>query len=128
MGKALGIWQIFLGVFIIFVYATIIRHLGLSNIVYEALYTIEIYIIDYLYSSIYMFIVILGSMFLICGIVSLLICQKLNHNEPTVKIPVYFLLVGIFSYFVMDLIGAVLSLCVGILALSKNKALKGYID
>lgn len=50
--------------------------------------------------------------------------NKLDEQKIEVKLPVWFIFVGLVSYLLMDIPGAVLYLSAGILALAKNKSMR----
>ncbi|MFP5115608.1 hypothetical protein ACSU64_25055 [Bacillaceae bacterium C204] len=120
-----SLWQILSGLLTIFVYASFIKNEGLhasSNTLgkLEAAQSI--------FGSLYMFSVSFGMLFVILGIINLVLAKTLKDDQPEVRKPIWFILLGILSYFVMDILGAFLFLSGGILAIAKNKSISKLVN
>ena len=118
-----GIWQILNGLITIFIYASYHRRQGLDLIDYSVT-IIEAEAISQLFGSIYMFIVTFGMIYVIAGILLIYLSRKMTDNRVLYVIPIVVVTMGLIAYFVMDVISVIFCLLTGLLALSKNKAIK----
>jgi cytochrome c biogenesis protein CcdA len=115
-----SIWQIVSGLLTIFVYASFIKNQGLNSL-YNTLAKLEA--AQSIFGSMYMFSVSFGMLFVILGILNLVLAKTLRDNKAEVKKPIWFILLGFSSYLVMDILGSLMFLSAGILALAKNKSI-----
>ncbi|SDM51847.1 hypothetical protein SAMN04488137_0539 [Fictibacillus solisalsi] len=113
-------WQILSGLLTIFAYGSYIKSKGSS--IHDTSFA-QMKAIQSLFGSLYSFTVTFGMLFVILGIVNLYLVRSLKDDKVEVKRSVWFLVLGVSSYFLMDFIGAVLFLSAGILALAKNKTI-----
>ncbi|WP_040207405.1 hypothetical protein [Neobacillus jeddahensis] len=120
-----SIWQIVSGLLTIFVYASFIKNEGLNSS-YNTLAKLEA--AQSIFGSLYMFSVSFGMLFVILGVINFILAKTLNDHKVEVKKPIWFILLGFASYFVMDLIGAFMFLTAGILALAKNKSISKILN
>lgn len=120
-----SLWQILSGLLTIFVYASFIKNEGLhaSSNTLEKLEAAQS-----IFGSLYMFSVSFGMLFVILGILNLVLAKTLKDDQPEVRKPIWFILLGILSYFVMDILGAFLFLSGGILAIAKNKSISKLVN
>jgi hypothetical protein len=116
-----AIWEIFTGTVTILFYASVIKKQGLS--VRETSFE-KMEAIQSLFGSMYMFAVTFGMIFITLGFINLYLMNKLDEQKIEVKLPVWFIFVGLGSYLLMDIPGAVLYFSAGILALAKNKSMR----
>lgn len=116
-----AIWEIFTGAVTMLFYASAIKKQGLS--VRETSFG-KMEAIQSLFGSMYMFAVTFGMIFITLGFINLYLMNKLDEQKIEVKLPVWFIFVGLVSYLLMDIPGAVLYLSAGILALAKNKSMR----
>jgi uncharacterized membrane protein HdeD (DUF308 family) len=115
-----SIWQIVSGLLTIFVYASFIKNKGLHS-TYPTIAKLEA--AQSIFGSLYMFAVTFGMLFLILGILNFVLAKSLKDDKAEVKKPIWFLLLGLASYFVMDILGSLMFLSAGLLALAKNKSI-----
>ncbi|WP_180349952.1 hypothetical protein [Bacillus sp. D386] len=120
-----SIWQIVSGLLTIFVYASYIKNEGLNSD-YNTLAKLEA--AQSIFGSLYMFSVSFGMLFVISGIVNFVMAKLLKDNQLEVKKPIWFILIGVTSYLVMDLLGSLMFLSAGILALAKNKSISKIVN
>ncbi|QFK71640.1 hypothetical protein F7984_10575 [Pradoshia sp. D12] len=120
-----SIWQIVSGLLTIFVYASYIKNEGLNSD-YNTLAKLEA--AQSIFGSLYMFSVSFGMLFVILGIVNFVMAKLLKDNQLEVKKPIWFILIGVTSYLVMDLLGSLMFLSAGILALAKNKSISKIVN
>lgn len=120
-----SLWQILSGLLTIFVYASFIKNEGLhaSSNTLEKLEAAQS-----IFGSLYMFSVSFGMLFVILGIMNLVLAKTLKDDQPEVRKPIWFILLGILSYFVMDILGAFLFLSGGILTIAKNKSISKLVN
>lgn len=121
----LGTWQIIDGLITILFYGIPHQHelVDNSNILMGEIYTLEIY-----FGDIYNFIIIFGLLLIGLGLINLILAKNYILNTNTnFKIGVWLIFIGIFSYFIMDIISVLLSISAGIIFLAKNKSLKASI-
>lgn len=120
-----GVWQVIMGFLTIFVYATHHRRQGL-DMIYDAmpLPLIEAEAMNSLFGSIYMFIVTFGTLFVVLGVINLILQTKIKDNKVEKKKPLFFLICGIGTYFLMDLLSTILLVSASILMLAKNKSIE----
>lgn len=115
-----AIWQIFSGLITIFIYGSFVKTLGIE--IQETTFA-QMKAVQSLFGSLYTFTVTFGIMFVVIGLFHLYIARNLEDNKVKVKLSSWFILIGAASYFLMDIISAVLFLSAGILALAKNKSI-----
>lgn len=120
-----SLWQILSGLLTIFVYASFIKNEGL-HASFNTLEKLEA--AQSIFGSLYMFSVSFGMLFVILGIINLVLAKTLKDDQPEVRKPIWFILLGILSYFVMDILGAFLFLSGGILAIAKNKSISKLVN
>lgn len=120
-----SIWQIVSGLLTIFVYASYIKNEGLNKS-FNTLPNLEA--AQSIFGSLYMFSVAFGMLFVILGIVNYVLAKTLKDDKVEVKKPFWFILLGVASYLVMDLLGALMFLSAGILALAKNKSISKLVN
>jgi hypothetical protein len=120
-----SIWQIVSGLLTIFVYASFIKREGLHSS-YNTFAKLEA--AQSIFGSLYMFSVSFGMLFVILGISNFVLAKSLKNDKVEVKKPIWFILLGLASYLVMDLLGALMFLSAGILALAKNKSLSKMVN
>lgn len=113
-------WQILSGLLTIFAYGSYIKSKGSG--IHDTSFA-QMKAMQSLFGSLYSFTVTFGMLFVILGIVNLYLVRSLKDDKVEVKRSVWFLVLGVSSYFLMDFIGAVLFLSAGILALAKNKTI-----
>ena len=119
-----GIWQVAMGFLTIFVYAPRHRREGL-DLIYEAapLPLVEAEAINSLFSSLYMFIVTFGMLFVVLGLINIFLSTKIKDNKVEKKIPLFLLICGVGVYFLMDFISTIMLVSASILMLAKNKSI-----
>jgi cytochrome c biogenesis protein CcdA len=115
-----SIWQIVSGLLTIFVYASYIKQEGL-NASYNTLAKLEA--AQSIFGSMYMFSVSFGMLFVLLGILNLFLGKSLKDDKAEIKKPVWFIILGLASYLMMDILGSLMFLSTGILALAKNKSI-----
>ncbi|MBD8068663.1 hypothetical protein [Bacillus sp. PS06] len=115
-----SIWQITTGLLTIFVYASYIKSEGLKDS-YTSFVNLEA--AESIFGSLYMFSVSFGMLFVILGILNFVLARTLKDDQTEVKKPIWFISLGLASYFVMDILASILFLSAGILALAKNKSI-----
>ncbi|MGG1679571.1 hypothetical protein ACIFOT_28200 [Neobacillus sp. NRS-1170] len=115
-----SLWQIVSGLLTIFVYASFLKKEGL-NTSYNTVAKLEA--AQSIFGSLYMFSVSFGLLFVILGIVNFVLAKSMKDDQPEIKKPIWFIVLGILSYLVMDILGAFLFLSAGILAIAKNKTI-----
>lgn len=84
--------------------------------------------IQSLFGSLYMFSVSFGMLFIALGLINFLVAKNLKDNEVTVKVPIWLFIIGLASYFMMDILSSLMFLSGGILALAKNKSIVKLSD
>ncbi len=115
-----SIWQITSGLLTIFLYASYIKSEGLKTS-HNSIATLEA--VQSVFGSLYMFSVSFGMLFVILGIINIILSKTLKDDKTEVKKPIWFIFLGLASYFVMDILGSLMFLSAGILALAKNKSI-----
>lgn len=120
-----SIWQITSGLLTIFLYASYIKTEGLKTS-YTSIANLEA--AQSAFGSLYMFSVSFGMIFVILGILNFVLAKTLKDDQTEVKKPIWFILLGLASYFVMDILASILFLSAGILALAKNKSISKLLN
>ncbi|UGB33190.1 hypothetical protein [Metabacillus sp. B2-18] len=115
-----AIWQIISGLLTIFLYASYIKSEGLKAS-YNSVAKLEA--LESVFGSLYMFSVTFGMMFVVLGILNIWLSKTLRDDQIEMKKPIWFILLGLASYFVMDILGSIMFLSAGFLALAKNKSI-----
>lgn len=114
-------WQILSGVVTILIYSTWIKGQGFKVTGNSPL---NISASQSVIDSIYIFSTTLGMLFLGLGLLNLYLSRKLRNNKIEKKIPVWFIICGITSYFLMDFISCITFIISGIVAMARNKSIK----
>lgn len=115
-----AIWQIISGLLTIFLYASYIKSEGLKAS-YNSIAKLEA--VESIFGSLYMFSVTFGMIFVVLGILNLWLSKTLKDDQIEMKKPIWFILLGLASYLVMDILGSIMFLSAGIFALAKNKSI-----
>lgn len=115
-------WQLLDGLITIFFYGPYIRQKG-SHI--DELSFGEKQGLNSLFGSIYSFVSIYGILLILLGLITIYLTKSYLKNDIVPKkVPFWFLICGIFSYFTMDIISLVLYMGAGIIILAKNRSIK----
>ncbi|MFC0270367.1 hypothetical protein ACFFIX_02690 [Metabacillus herbersteinensis] len=115
-----SIWQMGSGLLTIFFYASLIKKEGLRST--ENTFA-KLEATQSIFGSLYMFTVTFGMLFVVMGVVNLYLAKTLKDDEVEYKKPIWFILLGLVTYFLMDIVGSLMFLSSGILALAKNKSI-----
>ncbi|PLR65850.1 MULTISPECIES: DUF4064 domain-containing protein [Bacillaceae] len=113
-------WEIITGLITIFFYASLIKKQGLDV---KETSLVKIEAVQSLFGSLYMFAVTFGMLFIAMGLINIYLARHLEDNRVEVKKPFWFLLIGLASYLMMDIVGSLMFLSAGILSLAKNKTI-----
>lgn len=123
MIRILGSWQIGDGLITILLYGSYLKLNGSTNglkldpRVSQA--------ISALFGSLYTFSVMFGVLLIGLGVFNLYLAKTwFKDSYVSYKWPIYLLITGILAYFCMDIISVGLAIVTGVIALSKNKAIK----
>lgn len=119
---ATGIWQIIDGLITILIFGTYQRQqfASVTDLPLEQLNALES-----IFGSLYIFISLFGVLLIGLGLINLVTARNYMKDRSTsVKTGIWLIAVGIFSYFIMDIISLVLCMSAGILFLAKNKSIK----
>jgi len=77
------------------------------------------------YGGIFIFICSFGILLIGLGMTNLMLGRRyIKDNQVHLKIGLFMLGQGLFSYFIMDIISLVLGMCAGVLILAKNKSIR----
>ncbi|MEH6991838.1 hypothetical protein V7075_03915 [Neobacillus drentensis] len=120
-----AIWEMITGLITILLYASYIKKQGLG--VKETSFA-KVEAIQSVFGSLYMFSVTFGMLFIAIGLINFLVAKNLKDNEVTVKVPIWLFIIGLASYFLMDILSSLMFLSAGILALAKNKSIVKLSD
>ncbi|WP_449619695.1 hypothetical protein [Robertmurraya sp. Marseille-Q9965] len=120
-----SVWQVVSGLLTIFVYASYIKNEGLNSN-YSTFAKLEA--AQSIFGSLYMFSVSFGMLFIIFGVINIILAKSLKDDQTELKKPIWFILVGVASYLLMDLLGSLMFLSAGILALAKNKPISKLVN
>ena len=112
-----GLWNICNGTLTLFFYSPYVRNKLFQNL------DATTKGLNYLTENLSSFVMIYSFFFIVLGVFNLYISTKLE-DTLSIKIPVWIIMVGIVSYFLIDLISALAYLSAGVLSLSKNKVYK----
>jgi hypothetical protein len=115
------IWQIIVGVITIFPYSIWIKKQG---IMVTGGSELNISASQSVIDSIYTFSTTLGIFFLGIGLLNLYLSKRLRNDTVEKKIPIWFIVCGIISYFLMDFISCFAFVISGVIAIAKNKPIK----
>jgi uncharacterized membrane protein len=120
---ALGLWQIIDGVITILAYGTYIKLTGAKG--GNALNFANAKALNAIFGSMYMFVVLFGVALIGLGLLSVYFAKcAMQDNRVLRGVIVYLFVVGIAAYFCMDILSVGLAILAGVLALSKNKAIR----
>ncbi|MBC1886989.1 hypothetical protein HCA63_01365 [Listeria booriae] len=115
-------WQLLDGLLTIFVYGVFIKKQGLDV---AGLSVAQMRAMKALFGSIFNFVVIFGVLLILLGLLNIYLARK-HWKDGVVgwKLPVWLLVCGIFSYFIMDIPNIFLFMSAGIIGLAKNKGMR----
>ncbi|WP_265457894.1 hypothetical protein [Enterococcus sp. HY326] len=112
--KITGIWQIIDGLITILVYGIYQQQVltgGLSTIEHVG--------------NMFFFICMFGTLLIGLGLFNLILSKRyMKDQETSKKIGCYLLVLGIFSYFIMDFVTMVLAMAAGVIFLARNKSIR----
>lgn len=114
-------WQIISGFITIFIYSIWIKKQGFEVTGKSEL---DISASQSIIDSIYSFSTTLGILFLGLGLLNLYLSKKLRNDQIEKKIPVWFIICGVISYFLMDFLSCFTFIASGVIALARNKSIK----
>lgn len=117
-----GIWQILDGLITILFYGMYQRNQfsSLAGLSFEQAKGIES-----IFGSIFMFISIFGTLLMGLGMINLVTARNyMKDHVSSAKVGIWLLVVGIFSYFIMDIVSLVLTMTAAVLYLAKNKSIR----
>lgn len=118
----LGVWQIIDGLITILFYGMHQKNriMNSSDGILEQNHALES-----IFGSIFNFITIFGLFLIGMGLINMVVAK--NHIKDTrvnYKVGFWLLLVGLLSYFIMDILSMILSLSAGVIYLAKNKSIQ----
>ncbi|KAF1295124.1 hypothetical protein BAU15_05060 [Enterococcus sp. JM4C] len=111
-------WNIINGVITLFFYSPWIRNSALMGMTEQNKGS------NFLSENLNTFVMTYGLLFILLGVLNLYLSWRIIDNEVSVKIPAWFVVVGLLSYLVTDAISAIVYIIAGFLCLAKNKAIK----
>lgn len=118
----LAAWQIIDGVITILFYGLYQQNKLMTN---PEISSEQIYALEGIFGSMFTFITVFGLLLIGLGLINLVIAK--NHIKDTIinnKIGIWLLVLGVASYFIMDILSMVLSLSAGVIYLAKNKSIQ----
>jgi len=118
----LGVWQIMDGLITILFYGIYQQNNLITN---SGIPSEQIYASEDILSSMFIFITVFGLLLIGFGLLNLVIAK--NYIKDTIinnKIGIWLLILGVTSYFIMDILSVVLSISAGVIYLAKNKSIK----
>jgi hypothetical protein len=123
---AAGIWQVIMGLLTIFAYGPFVsRSIGGAESLTEA----EANAVNSFFGSINTLTISFGMIFILPGIANIFLSRRWVLDATTQKrIPIFLIVLGVASYFLMDFIGGTLMLIAGVLMSAKNKAISRQFD
>ncbi|WP_139903125.1 DUF4064 domain-containing protein [Clostridium thermarum] len=113
-------WQIITGVITIFFYGTWIRGQVLDS---ESASALDVMSSRVVAKNLYSFTVTFGVFFVLLGIINIYCSYKLNPQKVAKKIPIWFILCSLISFFCMDFIGCIAFMSAAVIALARNKSI-----
>ncbi|MBO0431204.1 hypothetical protein [Enterococcus sp. DIV0660C] len=120
--RIMGIWQILDGVLTIGIYGFYQQQI-FSGMVESNL--AQLHAIDALFGNVFLFVCTFGTLLIGLGLANLVISQRyVKDNQVNIKIGVYLLVQGLFSYLILDIISLALGMTAGIILLARNKGIK----
>lgn len=120
--RIMGIWQILDGVLTIGIYGFYQQQI-FSGMVESNLAQLDA--IDALFGNVFLFVCTFGTLLIGLGLANLVISQRyVKDNQVNIKIGVYLLVQGLFSYLILDIISLALGMTAGIILLARNKGIK----
>lgn len=114
-------WQIISGVITIFIYSTWIKKQGFEVTGSSQL---NISASQSIIDSIYTFSTTLGILFLGLGLLNLYLSRSLRKDRVEKRIPIWFVVCGVISYFLMDFLSCFAFIVSGVIAMARNKSIK----
>lgn len=120
--RIMGIWQILDGVLTIGIYGLYQKQI-FSGMVESNL--AQLNAIDALFGNVFLFVCTFGTLLIGLGLANLVISKRyVKDNQVNIKIGVYLLVQGLFSYLILDIISLALGMTAGIILLARNKGIK----
>lgn len=80
--------------------------------------------LNYLSDNLHSFVIVYGLLFVLIGCINLWLSKAyIDDISVQKKIPIWLIIIGLLSYFAVDIIGATCYVAAGVLMLAKNKAM-----
>lgn len=119
---ALGIWQIIDGLITILFYGVYQQSQMTNNI--NVSFN-QLYALESTFGSIFNFINLFGLFLIGLGLINVVIAKNyIKDTTVNYKVGFWLLVIGFFSYFIMDILSVILSLGAGVIYLAKNKSIQ----
>lgn len=121
--RIVGVWQIIDGLITILVYGTL-KKVGGANLIENTSFA-YMKAMESIVGSIYIFIGIFGAALIGLGMFNLVCAKKyIKDDQVHVKVALWLLICGAFSYIIMDIVSVILCMSAGLIILAKNKSIK----
>ena len=115
-----SVWQIVSGLVTMLIYAAWVRGQGPALSMATDKYISS----KLLTNNIYIFTVTFGMLYFLIGAINFYLAKRLKSNEVEVKTPMWFVICGVISLFLMDFIGTLAFIIAGLIALARNKSIR----
>lgn len=121
--RIMGIWQILDGLLTIIFYG-LMPQVGITNS--ESTFA-QLTAISEQFGSVTIFICTFGTFLIGLGISNLVVSKRYVKNDQiNIKVGVFLIIQGIFSYAILDIISLALAMTAGVILLAKNKGIRNY--
>lgn len=115
-----GIWNIITGSITLFFYSSWLKKNFFTNLNGDTKG------LNYLSENINTFVMTFGLIFILLGSISIYLSNRIIDSKIYKKMPVWFFILGMVSFFTIDLIGVVCYLLASFILLSKNKSIEVF--
>lgn len=113
-----GIWNIITGAITLFFYSPWVK----SNLFLNM--NGETKGLNFLSENINLFVMTFGLVFILVGSFNLVLATKIDNHASLKKVPIWFFIWGLISFFTVDIIGVLCYLPASFLIVIKNKSIR----
>lgn len=110
-----GIWNILTGTITLFFYSTWIKTNLFENMNGETRG------LNFLSENLNLVVMTFGLIFILVGCLNLILAARIENQAVIKKMPIWFLIWGLISFFTVDIVGVLCYLLASFLLLTKNK-------
>lgn len=121
----LSAWEICIGIITVFIYAPYVKNNGF---VITQGSSMDVVSAELLSQNLFIVSFTIGMFSLVLGCINFYLSKVIKHNVTEKRIPIWFLICAVISFFMMDVVSVGMLITTSIIILAKNKAIKVHHD